>query len=172
MWKLTPFRDEVQLLSSLDLLGQMYEIAKRRSKEELKLIVALWWVAWYARNQFVFEMKTLDPERAAAKAEAVVEAYTRVKMHKVKMAAGSEIDRNSSWLPPPEGKFKVNVNAAINKGTRQGGLGAVIRDQNGRVLATAVKKIKFNGDVAQIEAAAINLGIQVAKDAGWTPLTV
>lgn len=88
------------------------------------------------------------------------------------MAAGSEIDRNSSWLPPPEGKFKVNVNAAINKGTRQGGLGAVIRDQNGRVLATAVKKIKFNGDVAQIEAAAINLGIQVAKDAGWTPLTV
>lgn len=70
MWKLTPFRDEAQLLRSPDLFGQMYEIAKR-SKEELKLIVALWWVAWYVRNQFVFEMETLDPERAAAKAEAV-----------------------------------------------------------------------------------------------------
>lgn len=39
-------------------------------------------------------------------------------------------------------------------------------------MATAVKKIRFNEDVAQIEATAINLGIQVAKDAGWTPLTV
>lgn len=62
-----------------------------------------------------------------------MEAYTSVTMHKVKMAAGLEIDRNSSWLPPSEGKYKVNVDATINKGTRQGGLGAVIRDENGCV---------------------------------------
>lgn len=53
----------------------MYELAKRRTKEDLWLIIALWWVAWYERNQFVFEKKFIDPQSAAVKAEAVVEAY-------------------------------------------------------------------------------------------------
>lgn len=149
----------------------MYELAKRRTKEDLWLIIALWWVAWYERNQFVFEKKFLDPQSAAVKAEAVVEAYVRVKMSKVNTTARSVAERKMSWLPPPEGSYKVNVNAAI-KESHRANLGVVIRDENESVLPVAIQQIMFNGDIAQVEATTVNLGIQVAMDTKWTPLII
>ena len=136
------------------------------------MIIALWWIAWYARNLFVVEKKMLEPQRAVAKAEAMVEAYARVKMSKGKVAARTEVTRKVRWLPPPQGTYKINFDAAINIETHQGVLGVVIRDGNGSVLAAAVQQINFNGDVAQIGAAAVKLGIQMAKDGEWTPLII
>lgn len=150
----------------------MYELAKRRTKEDLRLIIALWWVAWYERNQFVFEKKFLDPQNAAAKAEAVVEAYVRVKTSRVNMTARSVAERKMSWLSPPEGSYKVNVNAAINGESHQADLGVVIRDGNESVLPIVIQQIMFNGDIAQVEATTVNLGIQVAMDTKWTPLII
>lgn len=150
----------------------MYELAKRRTKEDLRLIIALWWVAWYERNQFVFEKKFLDPQSAAAKAEAVVEAYVRVKMSRVNMTARSVAERKMSWLSPPEGSYKVNVNAAINGESHQADLGVVIRDGNESVLSIVIQQIMFNGDIAQVEATTVNLGIQVAMDTKWTPFII
>lgn len=39
----------------------------------------------------------------------------------------------------------------------------VIRDGDGIVIPATVQQTKFYGDVALVEAAAINLGIQIAK---------
>lgn len=61
MWQLTIFKDELQSLGTQDLLGMIHEIARKRGKEELKLIIALCWTAWHERNQFVFERKVRDP---------------------------------------------------------------------------------------------------------------
>lgn len=136
------------------------------------MIIALWWIAWNTRNLFVFEKKMLEPQRAVAKAEAMAQAYARVKMSKGKVAARTEVTRKVSWLSPPQGTYKINFDAAINRETHQGGLGVVIRGGNGSVLTAAVQQINFNGDVAQIGAAAVKLGIQMAKDGEWTPLII
>lgn len=74
---MTPFKDNLQSLGNQDLLEMIHEIARRRSKEELKMIIALCWTAWRERNQFVFESKDGDPHFLVAKAEAIVEAYER-----------------------------------------------------------------------------------------------
>lgn len=57
MWKLTPFKDYLQSLGTQDLLGMIHEIARRRSKEELNVIIVLFWTAWHEGNKFVFESK-------------------------------------------------------------------------------------------------------------------
>lgn len=103
---------------------------------------------------------------------SVGEGVLATCLHILNEKAKTSSERNSSWQNPPQRFFKVNVDAAINRDKHQGVLGVVIRDQEGNVAAAAIKQIIFNGDVALVEAAAVKLGIQVAIDAGLTPLTI
>lgn len=93
-------------------------------------------------------------------------------MSRVNRTARSVAERKMSWLPPPEGSYKVNVNAAINGESHRANLGVVIRDENESVLPVAIQQIIFNGDIAQVEATTVNLGIQVAMNTKWTPLII
>ncbi|KAL9457816.1 hypothetical protein AB3S75_006795 [Citrus x aurantiifolia] len=76
------------------------------------------------------------------------------------------------WTPPPEGKYKVNVDAAIQMAGLKAGLGAVVRNSNGRIIAAAVKKVCFQGTVAGMEAEAVLFGIQVAQQVEYLPMII
>ena len=45
------------------------------------------------------------------------------------------------WLPPYNQLYKVNVDGAIFKARKESGVGAIIRDANGLVVAALSKKI-------------------------------
>ncbi|KAL9426438.1 hypothetical protein AB3S75_033257 [Citrus x aurantiifolia] len=105
IWKLTPYYAEMNVLINQDLLSMMKEMEKRRSKEELRRIIALCWAAWYSRNGSIFENIEQDPHITVAKADAIVEAYARVKMGKILAAASNKPEKSLSWLPPLQGFF-------------------------------------------------------------------
>ncbi|KAH9651249.1 reverse transcriptase domain-containing protein [Citrus sinensis] len=69
------------------------------------------------------------------------------------------------WKPPPPGCFKVNVDAATNLSKQRGGIGAVVRDSRGDYVAAAAQRTTLKGNVADMEAEAVLLGIQVARKA-------
>ncbi|KAH9671373.1 reverse transcriptase domain-containing protein [Citrus sinensis] len=152
------------------LLSMLQELVKRISKDELRLIIALFWTAWHTRNIFVFENKRQDPQISVAKAEAVVESYARVRMTKVQAAAKAIPAKGAKWIPPLQGHFKANVDVAVNKEKNQVGLGVVIRDDSGAIIIAAVNHTKYHGDVAQAETAAVNFGLQVVMEAKLSPL--
>lgn len=89
------------------------------------------------------------------RAEAVLEAYKRVKQQ----GQGPEAKHNSStqqnWIPLPANVFKVNIDAIVNFGKQLARLGAVIRDYNSKVIVVVVKSTQFTRDVkiAKAEAA-------------------
>ena len=77
-----------------------------------------------------------------------------------------------AWNPPQRGYFKVNVDAATNSEKQISGLGAVIRDENGNVIAAAIKVSRFYGEAAYAEAEAIDWGLQIANRASLSSLVV
>lgn len=64
--------------------------------------------------------------------------------------------------------MKVNVDAAINEERKVAGLGTVIRNSQGQVVAAAVKRIKFEGDVSIAEAKVVKRGMDVARAVSCT----
>lgn len=60
----------------------------------------------------------------------------------------------STWSKPHEGVWKINWDAAISKETERMGVGVVIRDDIGRVLAARMKVILYITDPAAAEALA------------------
>lgn len=64
--------------------------------------------------------------------------------------------------------MKVNVDAAINEERKVAGLGTVIRNSQGQMVAAAVKRIKFEGDVSIAEAKVVKRGMDVARAVSCT----
>lgn len=75
-------------------------------------------------------------------------------------------------MPPPNGWFKENVDAAIIRSNLTVGLRVIIRDSRGETIAAEVQKVGLKGDVAYMEAEAVNLGIQVAQIVKRQPMIV
>jgi len=75
---------------------------------------------------------------------------------------------NLKWVPPPQGWFKANVDVAIFKETNKAGIGVVVRDSQGWVLATLLEKVEGVQDAEVIEALAIRQAIKFAIETSFS----
>ncbi|PRQ54504.1 putative ribonuclease H-like domain-containing protein [Rosa chinensis] len=63
------------------------------------------------------------------------------------------------WRHPPSGRLKLNVDGAFQMDTGQGGIGAVIRDENGRFLAAIARPFSFVCSALHMELEAMRAGL-------------
>ena len=105
----------------------MHDLYKKLSKSQIELLIAYWCAAWNARNKKIFEGKKVKSLVFAAKAEAGVGAFKRVREDgDTALKSKSELVKKQ-WEPPPNGTYKINVDAAIHEESQTDGLGAVVR---------------------------------------------
>ncbi|KAH9735301.1 polyubiquitin 3 [Citrus sinensis] len=123
-------------------------------------------------NILIFKGKREDPHLSVARAIGILDSYRRIKTLADQTIPIDQSCNQQAWTPPPNGWFKVNVDVAIKLSDQTAGLGVIIRDSGGKAIAAAVQKVSFRGDVVYMEAAAINLGIQVAQNAKFLPIIV
>ena len=105
-----------------DMLSVIQDVALKRRKKDLEFFVAVCWAIWYSRNRFVFEGKDEDPKQSFARAGAIVESYRRIKIPNAQAIPEHSKNRKLEWTTPPNGWFKVNVDAAINVSKQKAGL--------------------------------------------------
>ncbi|XP_050241112.1 uncharacterized protein LOC126690008 [Quercus robur] len=71
-----------------------------------------------------------------------------------------------AWVPPTTHYFKVNVDGATFAKQKAAGVGVLILDDQGRVIAALSKKIQAPLGAVKIEAKAFEVGLQFGKDIG------
>lgn len=76
------------------------------------------------------------------------------------------------WMPPPNGWFKLNVDTAIQIVDQKAGLRVVTRNSTSKIIAAAVHRVSFRGNVAFMEAEAVLYGIQAAQQAKCVPMVI
>ncbi|TXG55030.1 hypothetical protein EZV62_020286 [Acer yangbiense] len=75
-------------------------------------------------------------------------------------------------MPPESENFKLNVDAAIDKDRGRVGIGLIIRDCNGEVLASCAQRIDDFCTPMVAEAVAILRGLMFAREVGIWPQVV
>ena len=70
------------------------------------------------------------------------------------------------WLPPPLSQYKANCDEAIFQDTNSAGLGAVVRDLGGWVIAALSECINIPSSVEELEALACRRAISFAIEIG------
>ncbi|KAH9695348.1 putative reverse transcriptase/RNA-dependent DNA polymerase [Citrus sinensis] len=172
VWRNAGCAEEIEKLVQQDLMAVLVEIQRKKGKKELELIVVLCWTIWYSRNLFIFENKREDSQLSIARAEANLDSFRRIKKPSSKILEKQQRNRKQVWNPPPCGWFKINVDAAVNVKDQIAGLGVIIRNSNGEVVAAAVQQSCFQLSSTHMEAEAVILGIKSAQRAGFSPMII
>ena len=68
------------------------------------------------------------------------------------------------WAPPPLGQYKVNSDGAVFANQRKVGLGMMIRDNNGNVIAALSSPMVGPLGTLETEAKAMEVGMRFALD--------
>ncbi|KAH9658155.1 hypothetical protein KPL70_023379 [Citrus sinensis] len=160
VWKLIHFDDDIHVAHSQDILSLLHAMKRMRMRDDLELLVTIFWVKWNARNQLIFKGKRETPQIMVAKAEAMIAAYKKVHSPAEACSETEQRVPPQTWNPPQDGFVKVNIDAAISFEKNIVGLGAVIKDVLRHVTAAAIKVSKFHEDVSYAEAEAIEWGIK------------
>ena len=83
------------------------------SKKNRKLQVCNWWVAWNARNHFLFKGKKSNHLLSFARAEAAIDYFKRVKLKdQVQIEKPTE---NSQRRPPLSGECRSSGSCRSSK---------------------------------------------------------
>ncbi|KAK3183029.1 hypothetical protein Dsin_030315 [Dipteronia sinensis] len=131
--------------------------------EDLEVFCIVIWAIWRERNCFIHQKKS----RAAGETLDWVENFL-LEFQNTKRVFKAKKGRNCSmsqlaWCPPPRGSLKLNTDAAVKHHSNFIGVGATIRDGDGKVIAALSKPISGIFTAEMGELLAVREGLLLVK---------
>ncbi|XP_074265059.1 uncharacterized protein LOC141587475 [Silene latifolia] len=141
-------------------------------REDICKKIMVLWAIWNERNKVFHGGEEGCPKTILDGALRYHKTYSEsAGGMMVRRKAGNGETHSTTWIAPPEGWWKINVDAATFD--EQGcGMGVVIRDHNGEVGRAAVKQVRTQWSVEIIEAKAALLGVNMAIQMGVTKVII
>ena len=116
---------------------------------------------WYNRNKLIHEENSLSPLQVLEKAKNIVEDFKKVYSWDFPSFPSPQC----GWAAPPLGFYKVNVDGASSiDGSGVSGVGVIIRDELGFVVAALCKALPMHHPAEWTEFLALEQGVLLAKD--------
>lgn len=92
-----------------------------------------------------------------------LEEYEKLHPHKVKIGCRPV----SHWTNPPSGRLKINFDGAFCSDKGKGGLGVVVRNEDGKCIAALQGSLPFVSSALHAKAEACRDGLLWAIQQGW-----
>ena len=159
MSKLFPLNSQVHFNSFMDMLW--YGIMEADwVQTKIEWIVMVAWAVWTNWNKFsVWGVKKSSQQVVYGALDFLA------KFQECGCAAsGPSTKTQTSWTPPPHTRYKINVDGVVFVAQKSAGIGVIIRDSDGSVIGACSKKLRFPLGAVEVEAKAIEFGLQFAKD--------
>ena len=143
-------------------------------EEKCSRLVMIAWALWCNRNEIYHggEGKT-GPIVALWVASYLQEYWSIVKTHdaaisNVALHLAERLERalHLAWVPHPSSSCKINVDGALFPAKKLAGIGVVIKDMRGRLLAALCRKIRAPLGVLEVEAKAYEASVLLARHLG------
>lgn len=139
-------------------------VATDFSKAELELFAMVAWWIWKTRNDIKFGKQGMSGEQIVSKARDW--AYEFAAAQAPGISATSRVSFQSqpmNWCCPQLQFTKLNVDAANDKSKGRTGFGAVIRNDQGKLMCAATEAVPGLISIYTAEARAILFGLEVCK---------
>lgn len=145
--------------------GLLMYFMERLTPEELLEAVTVARMLWTRRNDFVFNRSFTPPLQIMDAAKSSIAGFSKA-VSSDSSSPNARPMHNMVWIKPPIGCWKINWDAAIAKELKKMGIGVVIRDAAGSIVAVKSKVIPYvvEPTLAEMVASwyALELGRQLA----------
>lgn len=150
------------------------------SKDEVEILLLVFWRIWHRRNKYVHDHITLDDRLVLEWALDFHSRYKEANSNPITSSPSrglSDIRERAPvlhdrWDPPPAGCVKLNVDAGLAVDSRRVGCGAVVRDHMGGFLASSSIPIEALISPPVAEALAVLQGLILCSRLGFNNVIV
>ena len=151
----------VQYREFIDLLWHLIFV-QHVGMNLLKFVITTAWCKWFRRNKTRLGAPQQSCREIIHKARTMLEdvrlAHLRIPQHK----DAADI----RWTPPDFPKYKVNTDVAVFSNTKAVGIGVVVPDHEGAVIAALSKRLSLPLGPLEAEAKAVDEAVSFARDIG------
>lgn len=165
IWQQSPFAHYISDIPTTSFFDVFVWVRAKLEKGGLLAFLALAWAAWSYHNSVTHADPWSNAVVGAAGFLKLVQDYASYTSKTQGTRAVQDVVSRDRWIPPREGWFRINSDAALLE-DRVVGVGAVIRDTNGQVKRAAVRRHRARWSVALSEAMAAKFGLQEALRMG------
>ena len=155
------FRCEIEFTCVRELLLWMIEEGKL-----LELLAYMAWIVWNQRNKVRLNFQACPLHQVTEQTAELLAQYRANKE-----ASGTQVRSHENggnrWRALQVGFVKVNLNGAVFEDSNRSGVGVVIRDSNGAVLASCSEKIFQAYKAEETEALAAQKALSFAHELGF-----
>lgn len=137
-------------------------LAKETSKETVGEIFQICWAIWKARNDYVFNGNTPNPEEVIYRASRANCEFLQANVSNLRTSA-SMLSRSTCWVPPPPLVFKFNIDGAFSSTHSMAAFGIIARDSSGQALVWRFGRVVASSAIF-IEAWALRIACMVAME--------
>ena len=147
----------LQLNSFTDLVS-----AARNFEEDLELFTVIAWLVWSRRNKCHFKENCIPPEKIRDAADSVLKEFRgSQKTRSVRVQRQPQ-----RWVPPEPGNYKANYDGAYFAKEEAAGIGIVVRNELGQVMASLAEKLAMPPTVEILEALAARRAMVFMEELG------
>ena len=127
----------------------------------LERTVMISWGIWKNRNDFRHGGRLRSGQAVARSSLCLLEEF---QLANEKPTTNAERNQVVKWVPPLAGRYKVNVDGAVFSRWKQAGVGVVVQDDAGPVIAALCTKLYTLLGPLEVEAKAMEIGVKFAKE--------
>ena len=139
----------------------VFQISSSPDAKHLEFFFAISWSVWYNKNKLIHDESGLPPLQIREMAKNIVEDFQEATTLDFPPMQSPQCGQ----VAPPSGYFKVNVDGASSiDGSRVSGVGVIICDELGRVVAALCKALPLHYPVEWMEFFAMEQGVLLAQE--------
>ncbi|XP_050255142.1 uncharacterized protein LOC126701039 [Quercus robur] len=142
-------------------------LVKRKFLEEdvcqlIDLFATTAWFIWCRRNKVRLNEPVIPLNKIADEALHYLRTYRNGHSKEKRKTPRGKI----KWSPPPSGMFKTNFDSAVFEESGEAGIGVVIRNSAGEVMASLSEKIPLPATVEAVEMLAARRAVRFVQEVG------
>jgi len=130
--------------SEYDFKDWLINLISTTNSETIIYATSITYNLWFSRNKFLFENTKVTEEEVIQHSSKTIQDYKKFSsinmaaedMQHHKISTHQTRQSKGAWKKPSQNIYKINMDANLAQANTWG-LGAVCRDENGEVLATA-----------------------------------
>ncbi|KAL0004551.1 hypothetical protein SO802_012112 [Lithocarpus litseifolius] len=127
-----------------------------------ELFAMFFWSIWTQRNQ----LRTQQPYCPLSQ----LSQLAKDRFYEFKASHPAALPRRgqqqTTWSPPAQNAFKINYDGALFPDTNRSGIGVVIHNGDGQVIASLAQPLNQTFKAVEIEALAASRALELAADIG------
>ncbi|KAL5740942.1 hypothetical protein ACOSQ2_030122 [Xanthoceras sorbifolium] len=168
LWKGCPFFDGLNKLKVGVFVDRLSWVVSGLGKESAAIFLLAAWFLWSLRNQTIHGGKVLLSPCLWSRASAYFSDFQSATTSGLPISSTPK----QLWSRPPDGVFKLNVDASVVSGLGCYGVGLIFRDDSGFPVLVKSQLCSGSISVEVAEARAVLEGVSLAVELAFFPLSI